>query len=255
METDVSREYAAEFDPQVYLKNYYAGPDSEDRFVTRFMVMALRHMPTNLLTLELGGGPTLFAVATLAPQSREIHFCDYLQANLNEVQRWLAGDPNAFDWQPYIKMTLKEEGLPVTPAAVAHRTADMRRKVTRLLTCNALAAKPLGCITQKYDLVVAQTSLDAMSADIDQWKWVMRNVCRTLVAPQGRLLISVVSGTQGYSVGDKRFPVLPLTVDDVYQGYIEAGFKADTFQVETMTAPDARDYVGLISAVAQKSDI
>lgn len=253
METALSRTYAAEFDPQAYLQTYYTGPDAEDRFVTQFMVTALQTMPANLLTLELGGGPTLFAVATLAPSSREIHFCDYLPANLEAVRRWLAAEPDAFDWEPYIEMTLEEEHMPVTSAAVAHRAADMRRKVTRLLRCNALDTAPLGPHTQKYDLVVAQTSLDAMSADIAEWKWVMGNVSRTLVAPEGRLLVSLVSGVEGYSVGDKNFPVLPLTVDDVYQGYVDAGFRADTFQIETMTAPDARDYVGLISAVAQKA--
>ena len=253
METTLSRNYATEFDPQAYLNTYYTGPDAEDRFVTQFMVTALQTMPADLLTLELGGGPTLFAVATLAPASREIHFCDYLPANLAEVRRWLAAEPDAFDWGPYIEMTLEEENIPVTPVAVEQRAADMRRKVTRLLRCNALDKSPLGPDTQKYDLVVAQTSLDAMSADIDEWRWVMGNVCRTLIAPEGRLLVSLVSGTEGYSVGDKNFPVLPLTVDDVYQGYIEAGFRADTFQIETMTAPDARDYVGLISAVAQKA--
>ncbi|MCB0194795.1 MAG: hypothetical protein KDJ65_22785 [Anaerolineae bacterium] len=252
METPISHEYVTEFNPQSYLRSYYTGPDSEDRFVTRCMVDALRTMPSDLLTLELGGGPTLFAVATLAPYSREIHFCDLLPANLNEVRRWLENEPDAFDWGPYIEMTLEEEGLSATPANVAHRAEEMRRKVTRLLSCNALDPAPLGSTTQTYDLVVAQTSLDAMSATIEEWKQVMRNVSDTLVAPQGRLLVSLVSGTEGYSVGDKTFPVLPLTVDDVRQGYIEAGFKANTLQIETMPAPDARDYVGLIAAVAQK---
>lgn len=252
METPISQDYATEFDPQAYLRNYYTGPDSEDRFVTRCMVTALRDMPSNLLTLELGGGPTLFAVATLAPQSREIHFCDLLPANLKEVRRWLENEPDAFDWGPYIEMTLEEETIVVTPAAVAARAEEMRRKVTRLLTCNALDPAPLSSTSQTYDLVVAQTSLDALSADIDEWKQVMRNVSETLVAPHGRLLVSLVSGTEGYSVDDKIFSVLPLTVDDVRQGYIEAGFRADTLQIETMTAPDTRDYARLISAVAQK---
>ncbi|MCB0211629.1 MAG: hypothetical protein KDJ52_19990 [Anaerolineae bacterium] len=252
METPISQEYVTEFNPQTYLRSYYTGPDSEDRFVTRCMVDALRTMPPNLLSLELGGGPTLFAVATLAPYSREIHFCDLLPANLNAVRLWLEDAPDAFDWGPYIAMTLEEEGLPATDEAVAHRAEEMRRKVTQLLTCNALDPAPLGSTKQQYDLVVAQTSLDAMSADIDEWKQVMRNVSETLVAPQGRLLVSLVSGTEGYSVGDKTFPVLPLTVDDVRQGYIEAGFRADTLHIETMPAPDARDYAGLIAAVAQK---
>ena len=111
--------YALEFDPREYLEEYYlVEPEIEDRFVMEFMVKALRKMPPDLFTLEFGGGPTLFPVATLAPRSREIHFCDYVAASLEEVRHWLAGGPDTFDWNSYIRLSLELESQPTTGAKV-----------------------------------------------------------------------------------------------------------------------------------------
>jgi SAM-dependent methyltransferase len=244
--------YALEFDPKEYLNEYYLiEPDVEDRFVVEFMVKALPKMPSDLLTLEFGGGPTLFAVATLAPRSREIHFCDYVTANLDEVRRWLADEPDAFDWTSYIKLSLEIEGQPTTPEAVAERRAEMRRKVTRLSRCDALSDNPLDRCELKYDLVVAQTVTDTAANNLAEWMRIMRNI-GTLVAPGGWFLISVLTGTRAYVVGDKRFPYVDLSDEDIYRGYLAAGFDPETFYFERIDAPTGRSYAGVASATARK---
>ncbi len=244
--------YALEFDPREYLNEYYLiEPDIEDRFVVEFMVKALNKMPSDLLTLEFGGGPTLFAVATLSPRSREIHFCDYVTASLDEVRHWLAGGPNTFDWTPYIKLTLGIEGQPTTPAAVAERRAEMRRKVTRLSRCDALCESPLGRCDLHYDLVVAQTVTDTAARTVPEWIQIMDNI-GTLVAPGGWFLISVLTGTRAYLVGEKQFPYVDLSDEDIYRGYVAAGFDPETFYLERIDAPTGRGYAGVASATARK---
>ncbi len=244
--------YTLEFDPKEYLNQYYLiEPDIEDRFVVEFMVKALRKMPPDLLTLEFGGGPTLFAVATLAPQSREIHFCDYVTASLDEVRCWLADDPNAFDWTSYIRLSLEIEGQPTTPAAIAERRADMRRKVTRLSHCDALSDTPLGQCKLQYDLVVAQTVTDTAARNVPEWMQIMRNI-GTVVAPGGWFLISVLTGTRDYVIGEKRFPYVDLSDEDIYRGYVAAGFDPETFYLERIDTPTGRSYAGVASATARK---
>ncbi len=253
---DRSQEWAnftTDFDPKVYLKTYYARPDEEDRFIIRFMIAMLSKMPADLMTLEFGGGPTLYAVAALAPRSREIHFCDYVSENLDEVQDWLDNDPGAYDWRPYIEMVLEEEAKPVTPEAVACRAADMRRKVTVLSRCDALAQAPLGSDARQYDLVVAQTVTDSVATNFSEWVAVMDNISR-LVKPGGGLLISVITGTEYYRVGRSRYANLHLTGEDLFKGYQAIGYDPDTFCLESMVALDKRDYAGLTTAMALKPD-
>lgn len=243
--------FTTDFDPKLYLKTYYAYPDEEDRFIIRFMIAMLRKMPVELMTLELGGGPTLYAVAALTPRSHEIHFCDCVRENLDEVQSWLDNHPDAYDWQPYIEMVLEEESVPVTLEAVAQRAADMRQKVTGLYRCDARAQAPLGPDTRQYDLVVAQAVTDSVATNFSEWVQVMDNIS-SLVKPGGGLLISVITGTEYYSIGRKRYANLHLTAEDIFKGYEAIGYDPTTFYLESMVAPTQRDYAGLTTAMARK---
>jgi hypothetical protein len=245
-------DFTTGFDPKAYLRSYYAWPDEEDKFIIQFMIAMLQQMPTDLVTLEFGGGPTLYAVAALAPRSREIHFCDYVPENLREVQDWFDNHPDAYDWEPYIEMVLEEEGISVTSETVAQRAMDMRQKVTRLSRCDALAQAPLGRGAGQYDLVVAQAVTDSVATDFSEWVQVMSNIS-SLVKPGGGLLISVITGTEYYSVGPHRYANLHLTAEDIRKGYEVAGYDPATFCLERMVAPTERDYAGLTTVMARKS--
>ena len=245
--------YRTDFEPSEYLSRFYKEPDPEDRFTIKFMVESLRNMSPKLHILELGGGPTLFVVATIAPYAKEIHFCDYAETNLNEVKLWLNNNPKAFNWHPYIKMVLEEENTTVTPQTIEERAVMMRKKVTRLMVCDAAANEPLGqCVDKPYDLIIAQASTDAAVKTVPEWQAVIHNIAHKLIRPGGWLLISVITGTKGYIVGDTCFEVPPLTNTDIYNGYIAAGFNPDTFQIETMATSGDREYFGISTAVAQK---
>jgi hypothetical protein len=237
------------FDPESYLEEYFNGLDDEDRFTTQFIVSALRKMPEGLVAHEFGGGPTLYSVAALAARAREIHFSDCVRANLDQVQCWLNDEPDAFDWRPYIGLTLEAEGILATPAAVAQRAADMRRRVTRLMVCDAQAALPLG-ETIKYDLVAAHHCTDVAATNVAGWIQVLRNIS-TLIVPGGWLLVSVTTGANLYTVGQNKFRCVDLTPEDVYQGYVAAGYDSRSLYIETKVVPDGREYSGIVMAVGR----
>lgn len=240
------------FDPRIYLQEYYTvDPEAEDMFVVNFMIQTLRKLPPDLFILEFGGGPTLFAVAALAPYAREIHFCDYIPASLTEVQKWLDDEPDAFNWEAYIKLALELDDQPTTPTAINHRAADMRRKVTRLSKCDGLAKSPLGQNHNQYDLVVAQSCTEVAASTVAEWQQIIRNIT-TLVKPGGWLLISLITGTTAYRIGHSHFSCVSLTKEDVQQGYREAGYDPATFQLEELIIPSRHEYGGVISAVARK---
>ncbi len=252
METlNIEDEYIAAFDPREYLDECFAKPDAEYRFSVQFMVKALRNLPSDLLVLELGGGPTLYSVAMLAPQAREVHFSDYVLASLDEVRSWLNGEPHAFDWRPYIKIILEQEGQAATPQAIAKREAEVRRKVTRVTWCNILAEAPLGQWPHKYDLVVAPHCTDVAANNVSEWMQIIRNIS-TLVAPGGWLFISVSTGTTLNTVGPQVFECVDLTDAEMYHGYIGAGFEPDTLFLDSTSAPAKYEYTGVIHAIARK---
>lgn len=245
-------EYESAFDPRAYLDQYYTTLDEEDDFTSRFMVKALASLPRNLAALEFGGGPVLTSVAALASCASDIHFSDYVQANLDEVRRWLDNAPNAFDWRPHIQIVLELEGGSTAPAAVERRESLMRRRVTRLLHCDVTSSAPLDAETRQYDLVSAMFCTDVAVAAAPEWFQAMRNVS-TLVSPGGWLMIGIITGTAIYRMADKAFPHVDLTADDVRQSYLENRYDSASYLVETLSVGGrGRDYSGLLMAMARK---
>lgn len=244
-------DYIAAFDPKAYLAECYDGPDEEHIFNIQFLVEVVQSLPTDLMVLEVGGGPTLHSAAVVAPHAYEIHFCDYVPANLAEVRRWLHGQPDAFDWRPFIQVALLKANLPTTPAAVEQRAAEMRRKLTQLLPCDVLRGAPLGDCAGQYDLVLAPHCTDVAAATPAQWQQVMHNIT-SLVKPGGWLFIAVTTGATHNTVGAQVFPCVDLSAEAIYQGYLTAGYDPNTFQLASIPAAAKYEFTGIAYAIAQK---
>ena len=278
----LNHDYVAAFNPKEYLQECYDGPDEEHIFNIEFLAEAVQPLPADLMVLEVGAGPTLLSAAVVAPHAREIHICDYVPANLDEIRRWLNRQSDAFDWRPFISVALTKEGGLNSDDAVEQRADEMRCKITQLRHCDVLQRAPLGECAEQYDLVLAPHCTDVAAATRSQWGQIMHNVS-TLVKPGGRLFVAVTTGSIINTVGSKVFACVDLTDQDIYEGFCAAGFNPQSYrlakipadnkyeftgvcyaiaqkiprssiQVEPMSAPDARDYTGLISAVAQKPD-
>ena len=247
-----SQRFEASFDARAYLEEYFTDLDDEDFFMARVLAKLLRPLPGQLLVHEFGGGPSLYSVAALCAKAREIHFSDAVSSSLAEVQRWLDGKSEAFDWQPYIRLALEAEGTAATPETMTQRATDMRRKLTRLMLCDAQSSTPLGDSSLKYDLVAAHHCTDVAATTVDEWHQVMRNVS-SLVNSRGWLIISATTGTNLYTVGANQFSCVDLTPEQVAGGYRTAGYEPNSIVIERHAVKEDREYSGVIVAVARKS--
>lgn len=249
--SELSNQYIASFDPKEYLQECYSIPDDEFRFGIQFLINTLKKLPPNLFVLEFGGGPTLHSVAALAPYAHEIHFADFVPASLKEVQLWLNNNPTAYNWHPFIEIILEKEGITVTPETIAQREAEMRKKVTKVMGCNALSNSPLGENANQYNLVLAPYCTDVAASTVIEWTQVIKNVS-SLVAPGGWLLVGITTGATLNTVGKNIFSCVDLTHADIQNGFTFAGFNPDTFYLEHCPVPTGREYTGLTNAIAQK---
>jgi SAM-dependent methyltransferase len=239
------------FDPKEYLKELFGAPDDEDCFSISFIVRALKSLPDQLFVHEFGGGPTLYSVAALAAKAREIHFSDVVDASLREVDAWLKGQPDAYDWKPYIAIALEAEGVSVTKAAIAERAALMRKVVTRLMHCDAQRNPPIELDNTQYDLVTAHHCTDVAATNVAEWQQVLQNVT-TIVRPGGWLMLSVTTGARTYQVGDVIFECVNLTKEDVQNGLLSTGYDRESILLEAYTVEHTREYSGIMVAMARR---
>ncbi len=245
----------SQFDPAAYLDEYYGDLGSENLALMRFLAEACRNIPSGGRLLDFGGGPAIYPLISAVTCADEIHFSDYLQANLDEVARWIGKAPGAFDWDPFIQTALElESGTACSAEEVHERASQIRQRVTRLLRCDASCAAPLqGATGEPYDIVMTNFCAESATADRVQWHVYMSNIVSVL-KPGGWLVISALKGASRYSVGDASFPAVEIFEDDLVELLDEAGFSRKCLDVQSVAADrPTRDYQGLIFAAAQKT--
>jgi hypothetical protein len=241
------------FDPRAYLDEYYRDLGAENLALLRFHAEVFRELPRGAVLLDFGGGPTLYPVISAAPRVSEIHFTDYLEANLAEVRRWLAAEPGAFDWNGFIRAALEiERGEPGAPADVERRAALIRSRVTHLARCDASRTPPLDYSHLPYDVVLSNFCAESATADHAQWQSFVFNIA-SLLRPGGWLVLSALKGATHYSVGASCFPAVDIAEDDLAELLEECGFPRKQLELRSVPADrPTRDYQGLILALAQK---
>ena len=104
-------EFESDWDPSAYLREYYSRVEPDERETISFLVEAMRQAPRGRPVLVYGVGPTLHHVFLAAPLASELHLGEYLPRNREEVRRWLADVPGAHDWSPFVRETLRCEGV------------------------------------------------------------------------------------------------------------------------------------------------
>lgn len=242
------------FDPVAYLDEYYGDLGPENLALLEFMVEAYQRIPKGGMLLDFGGGPTIYPLISAIHRVDEIHFADYLEANLEEVRRWLDADPTAFDWSPFIRKALElESGGTCSEEACEQRASELRERITRVLRCDASKASPIPGMDRPYDIVLTNFCAESATDNPSEWRSYMRNIVSVL-KPRGWLVISALAGATQYAVGPHSFPAVDISEQDLLRMLEEMGFSSAHVRVRSVPADrPTRDYKGLMLAVAQKS--
>ncbi len=244
----------AHFDPRAYLTEYYADVGQENLALLRFMAEAYRSLPPGGRLLDFGGGPTVYPLISAVGCVAEVHFSDYLPANLAEVRLWLAGDRRAFDWSEFVRTALEiETGRPCSRAEVRQREQRVRALVTRVLRCDASRNPPLDPALGPYDVVVSNFCAESATQDRAQWRAFAFNIVSQL-RDGGVLILSALMGASSYAVGPRWFPAVDIGEEDMLELLEEAGFAAKSIELRTVPADrPSRDYEGLMLVVARNA--
>ncbi len=244
----------SQFDPSAYLDDYYGDIGPENLALLRFLADTYRNIPKGGVLLDFGGGPTIYPLISAVTRVDEIHFSDYLDTNLEEVRRWIAAEPTAFDWDAFIRKALElETAAPCTDAEVARRASEIRERVTRLIRCDASCTPPIEHSHQPYDVLLTNFCAESATSDRRQWQTYMANIL-SMLKPGGWLVISALTGATRYSVGGRYFPAVDISEGELIDLLEENGFSRTGIELRCVSADrPTRDYKGLMLAVAQKS--
>jgi hypothetical protein len=240
--------------PGEYLSDYYSTVEPDECRTIAFFVDTMRDAVPGEPVLFIGVGPALHHVFLAAEKASEIHLCDYLPANLREIERWRRRDPDAHNWRPFIRYTLECEGLE-GPAAeeVTWREEITRAKITKLLEVDLRRSDPLGDgNTHQYGTVISAYCADSATDDKATWATYMRRIAG-LVRPGGTLMTAALRRSCGYLVGGKTFPSPDIDENDM-RAVLEPCFGQENLTVETcdLAGHGSHGYASIILARANR---
>jgi hypothetical protein len=250
MNSQITHDYS-KFNPRDYLQEYYSEVSPENLALLEFAVKAFQKIPQNGVLLDFGGGPAIYALISAANSAREIHFCDYLDSNLNEVRQWLDGSHAAFSWQEFVKVVLElENQTSPAPETIRQRKRLIRERVTRVFNCDLNNLPPIDAPVG-YDTLISNFCAEGAARNKVQWRTFFHNIV-SLLKPDGFLLLSAIKGATCYAVGERLFSAVSLNEEDLIQALIEEGFDPQTIMLESISADPSSHYAGLILLLAQK---
>lgn len=241
------------FNPTNYLNEYYSEVEDENqRLLTFFAKVYKKYETDSLDVVEIGGGPTIYQLISLAVPAKKILFTDYVEANLLKVQSWLRDD-SIFDWDKFIYYALKAEspGHDVSDQDIVDRKNLIKNKIVRFEKCDIFADSILP-LDKKFDLISTNFVTESVCSNKNEVKDVITKL-KNLIKPGGKIVMTGLLGADYWHSGESTFVAARLNEDDVKSIFEHSGISIE--YLETIKSqferddPDFQGYDGMFMLV------
>ncbi|XP_063797961.1 nicotinamide N-methyltransferase-like [Pseudophryne corroboree] len=228
--------YDNNFDAKKYLDMFYRidpktrQVDKESDFLFTFLNDAFSSGRVKHKSLiEIGAGPSIHHILPACEYFEKIYITDYLQSNLQEIEKWLRDSSDAFDWSPYIRYVCILQNTRTTPEESAEK---IRRKVS-LMKCDVTKTNPLHPNSLPLtNCLLTVACLTSACKSFKEFKTALKNIV-SLIKPGGHLILSDYFKAIYYVVGETKFPLLSLNEDFVKEAVSESGCETEQFKTFT----------------------
>lgn len=241
-----------------YLRDYYSKVEMDEALTLEFALREAKKIAPGAAALEFGAGPTAHGLIALSAYVETIDAADLLHPNLRAIGKWVQKGHDAHDWRPFVRHILCCEGMKCpTEFQVGAREALARRRISRLLPCDASRQRPLGANGSRgYDALFTFYCADSATGDKAEWQMYMSNILG-LLNPGGVLIMAALRNCRAYKVGEHWFPSADIDETDLRTALDCAGFCRDHTHIEARVVPgqSRRGYDGILLASGRKAQL
>lgn len=242
------------FLPRAYLAEFYSEILAEDDALLKFFAENAGVLESCHEVVDIGGGPTIYPLISIAPLCRRITFCDYLRTNLDEVRAWASDKPESYDWSVFIERSLVHENKEHGPDAVKARESIVKEKIVDFLRCDAFQSDPIGeQYRHSFDVISSHYVSESITSNKRDWDRVMSNIL-SLLKPSGHIFMTFTEGLDYWLLGAERYSACNLTQQDIVTCLAQHGFsilKAHTI-FDPVSAGVQYRYAGRFSLYARR---
>jgi len=243
-----------DWNPKEYLETYFVnlGKDSDENL--SFLIKKLKKLNSNkkMKILDFGSGPTIFSGLAAAPYASEIHLSDYLSSNLQEINKWIRSDTDAFDWSTCTKKVLELEISQNSEIDVHNRENLLRSKVKKVFRSDASLNWPIFSESiERYPIVISNFCADSATSSKEIWRGYMKNIFNT-VERNGMILLAALRNCEYYFSGKHRFPSANVNEIDLLKILKANEFTKIDIEVRDVEECQAEGFTSIMFASAIK---
>jgi hypothetical protein len=246
------------FSPDEYWRRNYAEPHREDlEIISRvrpFLISAFRGRPQARQAIDVGSGPNLYPALLMLPWTERILLADYSQSNIEWVREKIeepAGDEaRPWRWRPFWQEMAAAEGY----CDVGDPSQRLREACRSEPGCAGIEQFSIFDLPERrWDLGTMFFVAESITQKPKEFLAALEHFLGALT-PDAPFAAAFMAGSEGYKVGGRNFPAVPITRDDVARHLTELGVRDPNVQQLT-TAPEVRDgYTGMIVATGFASN-
>jgi len=175
-------------------------------------------------SLDLGGGPCIYAYISAAPYVSEIYHSDYVESCCDEVLLWKNKDPNAYDWSPYFKHVVNTLEGQSNPDTVTMRMEMVRNKIKGVFFCDIRDPNLLPeCTGKKFDIITSNTCIENVVKSVEEYEQVLKCI-KHLLNHRGFFVTMANLECTFYHINGKKYPSFPITEQNILSSLERTGF-------------------------------
>jgi len=262
--------YADNFKATEYLQQYYASVDRdpEEELFTLFhreQVDFYKEYSSKwdiktARLLEFSGGASIAGLICAAPYVNEITFSAYTAEERKEIELWKSQKEGAYDWSEFFKFAVNKLEKPEQGATTScnwcYRETMLRQRITTIIGCDICQDYPLSIKQDPFNIISTSHALEAICKTFSEYKAAVKKLV-ALLKPGGYFTIFGDECETFYMTGQKKWPCLYITLEQMKEALAEAGMmvvvaKRDEASVEQLQNPITSDYKAVLFVAAQK---
>ncbi|XP_041362559.1 indolethylamine N-methyltransferase-like [Gigantopelta aegis] len=231
-------DYYDKFAVDIYLKDFWGPLDDQYIFLISNTYTFLNDKRvTGHRLLDFGCGPSLCGVITTPERFTDIVMADLSPSNLDNISRWMDGEKINFNWDHIFKFTAELAGAKDVSEWTERKIGHLKRSVKKLVTCDVTKELPLGPdYVEAFDVVFTSFCFGSAAKSVAEYKQFPKNVS-SLLPSGGYLIMRGALNQTAYTVDNKRFHHLKLSMSDVIDALCNAQFEVLEYKSENFTKP------------------
>jgi hypothetical protein len=231
------------FPAKRYLEHYYTEIGDENQSLISFYAQIRDRIPENANHLEIGSGPTIYQVISIAPRVKQMTFTDISSGALNQVRLWRKNVRSGFSWNIFTRRSLEEEGDKPSPSLIEKREELVRTKIKRLVQVNLSSSVEFQKICDKYgpfDSIASNFAFEAIVTKRQDFRKLLKLVYKNL-SSNGVFNIIMVEDCPSYQIGKKYLKTLNINREALLSELQKVGFNL-TKSVKRFQATENIEY-------------